>query len=101
MLPLALEGSANLTRQQNAKGNRIATSKTFGGRRMKGRVAWFCFLLITIAIMKPPEILLKSEVLGGVQQTTRGRKGDQGKIDSVCVFSRCHMPDVLTFLTVP
>lgn len=43
MLSLALEGSANLTKQKNAKGNRIATSETFDGRGMRGKGAWFCF----------------------------------------------------------
>lgn len=43
MLPLALGGSANLTKQQNAKGNRIATSEIFGvrGMRAKGACLWF------------------------------------------------------------
>lgn len=35
VLPLALEGSANLTNQQNAKGNRIATAKTFASVGME------------------------------------------------------------------
>lgn len=36
MLPLPLEVSTNLTHQQNAKGNRIATAKTFASVGMGG-----------------------------------------------------------------
>lgn len=43
MLPLALEGSANLANPQNANGNRIATAETFGSKGMRGKGARFQF----------------------------------------------------------
>lgn len=44
MLPLALEGSAYLTNQQNAKGNRIAIAKTFASKGMRGKGLCFSFI---------------------------------------------------------
>lgn len=43
MLPPALQGSANLTNQQNAKGNRIATAKTLGSKEGVKELG-FCFI---------------------------------------------------------
>lgn len=61
-------------------------------------------LLIEKAIIKLQrgrKFFLQSEVFVGVQQPTRGRRGDESKIDPVRFLQMSLLPGVLAFLKAP
>lgn len=54
-----------------------------------------------IKLQRCKKFFLQSEVLVGVQQPTRGGRGEERKINPVCFLQMSLLPDVLAFLKAP